>query len=132
MKYSLDSNIVIALLNNHADMMQKIRQYHVNDFVISSIVMFELYFGAQKSQRTAKNLLKLQKLAFPILHFTENDANIAGELNQQGTPIGAYDVLIAGQAINNNLVLVSHNVKEFARIPELTLEDWLYEESKFS
>lgn len=129
MTYSLDSNIVIALLNNHADITHKIRQHHVNDFVISSIVMFELYFGAQKSQRTAENLLKLQKLAFPILDFTENDANIAGrirnELNQQGTPIGAYDVLIAGQAINNNLVLVSHNVKEFARIPELALEDWL-------
>ncbi len=129
MKYSLDTNIVIALLNGNADVLQKIKSLKMSDCVVSSVVMFELYFGAEKSKRTRENLEKLLKLRFNILEFNENDGKVAGrirhELNQKGTPIGAYDVLIAGQAINRDLILITHNVKEFNRIAELKLEDWL-------
>ncbi|MBS9780409.1 MAG: type II toxin-antitoxin system VapC family toxin [Moraxellaceae bacterium] len=129
MKYSLDTNIVIALLNGNVEVLHKIKSLKMRECVVSSVVMFELYFGAEKSKRTRENLEKLLKLKFQILEFNENDGKVAGrirnELNQKGTPIGAYDVLIAGQAINRDLVLITHNVKEFNRIAELKLEDWL-------
>mgnify|MGYP000853479929 FL=1 len=123
MKYLLDSNAVIALLNKNPDFIQKITQYIPQDFALSSIVLFELTFGAYKSQKTAENLAKLAKLPFE-----QADAQCAGEiradLQRQGTPIGAYDVLIAGQAVAQDLVLITHNVQEFSRVAQLKFEDW--------
>jgi tRNA(fMet)-specific endonuclease VapC len=63
-----------------------------------------------------------------VLDFDKEDAQQAGEvralLASNGTPIGAYDVLIAGQAVARNLILVTHNTREFGRVPGLRLEDW--------
>lgn len=129
MKYLLDSNAVIALLNKNTDFIQKITQHQPSDFALSSIVLFELTFGAYKSQKTAENLAKLQKLPFILLQFEQADAECAGkiraDLQKQGKPIGAYDVLIAGQAIAQDLVLITHNVQEFERVENLRFEDWL-------
>ncbi|MFW2176964.1 MULTISPECIES: type II toxin-antitoxin system VapC family toxin [unclassified Moraxella] len=129
MSYLLDTNAVIAILNDNLDFLQKVQRHHPKDLKISSIVMFELYFGAYKSQRMQQNLKKLQFLPFEILNFTAEDGLLAGrfrqELKLKGTPIGAYDVLIAGQAVNHNLTLITDNVDEFSRIAELTIENWL-------
>lgn len=94
----------------------------------SSLVMFELMFGAFNSARAAENLNRLAQLAFPILDFDENDAKAAGEiraaLRRAGTPIGPCDLLIAGQAKACGLVLITSNRSEFARVDELRVEDW--------
>lgn len=128
MKYLLDSNALIALLNKNPDFIQKITQYSPQDFALSSIVLFELTFGAYKSQKTAENLAKLAKLPFALLPFEQADAQCAGEiradLQRKGTPIGAYDVLIVGQAVAQDLVLITHNVQEFSRVAQLKFEDW--------
>ena len=67
--------------------------------------------------------------AFTILPFDEKDARIAGrvraELMKSGTPIGPYDIQIAAQGLSRGLTVVTHNTKEFERIPELKLEDWV-------
>lgn len=129
MKYLLDTNAVIAILNADERFFKKLEQYNKSDFVISSIVLSELYYGAYKSQRTADNLAKIKLLSFEILQFNQNDADVAGEirafLEKKGTPIGSYDTLIAGQALANNLTLITHNVREFERVQGLLLEDWL-------
>ncbi|MDH2998847.1 pilus assembly protein [Pasteurellaceae bacterium LFhippo2] len=129
MKYLLDTNAIIAILNQNMSFINQLKQYRPSDFGLSSIVLFELCYGAEKSQRKAENLAKLDKLPFEIIPFTATDARIAGkiraELAIQGNPIGPYDVQIAAQAMSNNLVLITHNTKEFKRITDLKFEDWL-------
>lgn len=129
MKYLLDTNVVIAILNGDERFLTKLEQYDENEFVISSIVLSELYYGAYKSQRKTQNLDKIKLLPFKVVQFNQTDADIAGkiraDLESKGTPIGAYDTLIAGQAVAQNLVLITHNVGEFQRVDGLKIEDWL-------
>lgn len=97
---------------------------------ISSIVLFELYYGAAKSSERGRNEAAIQRFmeSFPELAFTIEDARFAGEiretLRRKGTPIGPYDLLIAGQALSRGLTLVTNNKREFARVDGLMLEDW--------
>ena len=87
---------------------------------MSSIVSYELSFGAYSSQRVEQNLQIIEGLQFDVLEFSKSDAHAAGEiradLKKQGTPIGPYDVLIGGQAIARSLILVTNNMKEFKRV----------------
>ena len=90
--------------------------------------MHELYYGAFTSQRVDQNVARVDALQFPVLEFDEEDARHAGEVRAhlavKGTPIGPYDVLIAGQARARKLTLVTHNTTEFQRVPGLKVEDW--------
>ena len=128
MKYLLDSNAVIALMKGHSGFLARLRQHQPQDFGISAIVAHELFYGANKGQRTAENLARIEALRFETLDFDREDARHAGairaELAAAGTPIGPYDVLIAGQAIARDLMLITHNVREFQRVPSLRFEDW--------
>lgn len=129
MRYVFDTNAVIALMKKNPVFLSKLKQHSPTDIAVPSIVIFELYYGAYKSQKVSENLAKLKRIPFRILPFTLEDAQIAGkirsELTQSGTPIGGYDTLIAAQAVSRNLILVTHNVREFVRIDELNWEDWL-------
>jgi len=128
MKFLLDSNAIIALLRGHPGFLARLRQHQPQDFGIPSIVMHELYYGAYKGQRRVENVDRVDALQFEVLDFDREDARQAGELRAQlaaaGTPIGPYDVMIAGQAIARALALVTHNLREFQRIPKLRVEDW--------
>lgn len=129
MKYLLDANAVIALLNDTRSLTaQRARRHKPTDVGISAIVVHELYYGAFKSQRTARNVALVDTLQFEVLEFGHQDARQAGEvralLAARGTPIGPYDVLIAGQARARGLILVTHNTAEFSRVPALRIEDW--------
>ena len=97
--------------------------------VLSSIVMSELMYGAFNSQRIDINLDRLSRLNFPVIDFDETDAKIAGairaSLKRAGTPIGAYDLLIAAQARARGLIMVTNNVAEFGRVDGLVVEDWI-------
>jgi tRNA(fMet)-specific endonuclease VapC len=129
MAYLLDTNAVIALLNDTTSKTAlRARRENPDDVAISAIVMHELYCGAFSSRRAAQNAALIDDLQFVVLDFDKEDARQAGEvramLASKGTPIGAYDVLIAGQAVERNLILVTHNTREFGRVPGLRLEDW--------
>ncbi|MCP3023818.1 type II toxin-antitoxin system VapC family toxin [Cupriavidus basilensis] len=128
MKFLLDSNAVIALLRGHAGFLNRLRQHQPQDFGIPAIVAHELFYGAFKSQRATENLARVEGLQFEVLDFDREDARHAGELRAAlataGTPIGPYDVLIAGQARARSLTLVTHNTREFQRVPGLRVEDW--------
>ncbi|KAI3603014.1 VapC toxin protein (plasmid) [Cupriavidus necator H850] len=128
MKYLLDANAVIAMLKGERTLLERLRAHLPTDFGLPSIVAHELYYGAYKSQRAAANLGRIEALQFEVVPFDAEDAQHAGEIRAQlaaaGTPIGPYDVLIAGQARARNLILVTHNVREFARVAQLNVEDW--------
>ena len=129
MRYMLDSNAVIALLNDpEGPLSQRVRTLQPSDFGLSSIVVHELYFGAFKSQRRDQNLALVDKLRFEVVPFDREDARHAGDVRAalaiQGISIGGYDVLIAGQALARAMTLVTRNVREFARVQGLHVENW--------
>ena len=129
MKYLLDSNTVIALLNDtKSRTARRARRQKPGDIGISAIVLHELYYGAHKSQRVALNVAAVDSLRFSVVHFDEEDARNTGELRallrSRGTPIGPYDILIAGQAKARRLTLITRNTAEFARVPDLRIDDW--------
>ena len=135
MSYLLDSNLCIRILNKKLSP----RAQHLVDqeiqlqekLYISTIVLHELWYGIAKSvqkERNVRNLLRFLVLPFEVLGFDAEDAQIAGEIRGElalrGTPIGPYDVLIAGQAIARGLTLVTANTREFSRVKGLKLKDW--------
>jgi tRNA(fMet)-specific endonuclease VapC len=129
MRYLLDANAVIALLNDTTSKTaQRGRRERAGDVAISAIVAHELFYGAFRSRRTTQNLALIDALQFIVLEFDKEDARQAGEvralLASKGTPIGPYDVLIAGQAVARDMMLVTHNTQEFGRVPGLRVEDW--------
>ncbi|MET4690689.1 type II toxin-antitoxin system VapC family toxin [Sinorhizobium fredii] len=127
----LDTNAVIALIGRRSDtLVSRVLYSPQGSIGLPSVVAYELYFGAQKSAKVQHNLetLRLLMADFPILDFDQNDAFVAGEIRAalaaKGTPIGPYDVLIAGQAKARGLTLVTNNVGEFNRVENLQVEDW--------
>jgi tRNA(fMet)-specific endonuclease VapC len=128
-RYLLDSNAVIALLNNTtSNAARRVRREKPSDVAIPAIVAHELFYGAFKSSRAVRNLALVDALQFAILEFDREDARQAGAIRallaSKGTPIGPYDVLIAGQAVARSLILVTNNTQEFGRVPGLQFEDW--------
>lgn len=128
MRYLLDTNVVIGLSKGLSSLERRIRQETLTDVGLSVIALHELYFGAYKGQRVAANLDAIADLNFDIVQFDKEDARSAGEIRASlaatGRPIGPYDVLIAGQAVAKGLTLVTHNIREFSRVPGLQIEDW--------
>ena len=133
-KWLLDTNAVIALVARRSEpLLRRVEATEPGALAISSIVAHELYFGAYRSQKIEFNLetLRLLFADLEILDLDQEDARAAGEIRadlaRRGTPIGPYDLLIAGQAMARGLPLVSNNTAEFERIAGLKLEDWTRE-----
>lgn len=130
MAYLLDTNAVIALMKNHAQVVGRIRQVGRFDLVICAPVEAELWFGVNNSKRVDENRRHLLTLLqwLPSLPFHGEAPRLCGEiradLSRRGTPIGPYDLQIAAIALANDCVLVSHNTAEFSRVTGLKLEDW--------
>ena len=128
-RYLLDANAVIDLLNDAgSNAARRLRRQQPSDVAIPAIVAHELFYGAFKSRRAAQNVALIDALQFAVLEFDKEDARQAGAIRailaSQGTPIGPYDVLIAGQAVARKLILVTHNTQELERVPGLRFEDW--------
>lgn len=128
MKFLLDTNAVIEIIAGNSGLIARLAEYLPADFAVSSVVMHELYFGAYKSVKVENNLARVEALRFAVIDLTTSDAKVAGsiraDLKAKGTPIGPYDLLIAGQAVSRSLTLITNNVKEFSRVPGLQYEDW--------
>jgi tRNA(fMet)-specific endonuclease VapC len=130
-EYLLDTNTVIALVGRKSDaVLARLDRVQPGAAGISSIVAHELFFGAYKSQKVEHNLetLRLLFADLVILDFDRGDARAAGDIRaglaRKGTPIGPFDVLIAGQAKHRGAILVTNNIGEFRRVEDLRLEDW--------
>lgn len=127
----LDTNAVIALVGRRSDeLLRRVEASEPGSLAVSAVVAHELWYGAYRSQKVSYNLetLRLLFADLAILDLDPEDARVAGEIRaelaRQGTPIGPYDILIAGQAKARGLVLVTNNTKEFSRVAGLKLEDW--------
>lgn len=128
MRYLPDTNVFIALAAGRDAILRRLRFIATHDIGLSAIVHYELFFGAFKGSRSQDSLSNIDQLRFPRVPFDEQDAFHAGEirayLQARGTPIGSYDVLIAGQALARDLTLVTRNVREFSRVEGLRVENW--------
>lgn len=132
MRFLLDTNICIYIIKRKPpQVLSQFQNLDPSDVGISSITVAELEYGAYKSQRIEQNRAALSQFLIPleILPFDETSTRLYGELRsileQQGTIIGAMDLLIAAQAKSHNLILVTNNVNEFSRIPDLMLQNWV-------
>lgn len=134
MRYLLDTKACIALINGTVPSVRSRfdNAVHAREAVfVSSVVTFELWYGVSKSARRTWNEQRLKAfLSGPITELTlgSEEAQVAGRLRAAletaGRPIGAYDYLIAGQALHHNLILITANIREFSRVKGLMLEDW--------
>ena len=132
--YLLDTNACIALINGtEINVRRRFKRAMGRESVIllSSIVASELWYGVATSQRKDRNTQRLETFLSGPLEwavFDEDDARAAGtiraELETVGRPVGAYDVLLAGQARRRAATLVTSNTKEFAQVQGLKWEDW--------
>lgn len=132
--YLLDTNVCIGLINGTAAGLRRRFQRAVardSVMLLSSVVAFELWYGAAKSQRKESNTQRLETFfagPLEVAAFDDEDAREAGtvraELEAAGTPIGAYDVLLAGQARRRGATLVTSNARGFDRVTGLKWEDW--------
>ena len=131
MRFLLDTNALSSLAARHPAFVARSRRYSTADFGISAIVAFEFQFGILRSARAEVNAANFRRLRLEVVPFDADDsaaaAAVRANLATLGSPIGPYDTLIAGQALARDLTLITHNTREFARVPRLKLEDWLAE-----
>ncbi len=128
--YVLDTNTLIYFFKGVGNVAKSLLANPPNRIGIPTVALYELEVGIAKSVYPEERMKQLQSLLSitSILPFGTDEAecaaNIRATLEKQGTPIGPYDVLIAGTALANKGVLVTHNLKEFERIRGLNIEDW--------
>jgi tRNA(fMet)-specific endonuclease VapC len=131
MKWMLDTDTCIAIIKGKPpSVLKKLRGKSVGQVGISSITLGELAFGAAKSSRRDESRAALAEflLALEIASFDSDAASSYGQLRalleKRGTPIGPLDTLIGAHAAALDVVLVTHNTREFGRVDALRLEDW--------
>ncbi len=134
MKYMLDTNIVIyAIKHKPARVFDQLKAHLSDGLCLSAITLAEMEHGIQKSAFPAKNRAALLQFLtiLDVLPFDDRAAiaygSICAYLQKQGTPIGTMDMLIAGHAQAEGLTLVTNNVREFQRVPDLVIENWAAE-----
>ncbi len=132
MRYLLDTNICIYIANKKPQsVLARLRDLKAGDVGMSVITYLELIFGAWKSQHREANLQRIKRLEqlIPVLPLDagagQHYGQLRAELQRKGSPIGAYDLLIAAQALSLGLTLVTNNTREFRRVPQLIVEDWV-------
>ena len=136
MKYMLDTNICIYLIKQQPkEVIDKFHGISPGEIAISTITVAEMMYGVGKSQHKEKNKSALDSFLAPleIVDFDIQAAQLYGivraYLEKRGTLIGAYDLMIAAHAISLGLVLVTNNEREFQRVPDLIVENWVNQEN---
>lgn len=130
LRYMLDTNICVRVLK--ADVTSKLVgrfNRHAEQLCISSIVLAELHFGAENSQRVAENLIGIEQFVARLSVVLDFDAAAAADFGRikvalRKAPIGPLDTLIAAHARSRDLVVITGNLAEFERVPGLVVEDW--------
>ena len=132
MKFMLDTNTCIYIIKRKpSEVIKRFKRTNISQIGISSITLSELSYGVSKSSKPEKNQLALAQFIAPlvILPYGDEAAPYYGELRayleKQGTPIGSLDMLIAAHALSNACTLVTNNKKEFIRIPNLKIDNWV-------
>lgn len=127
----LDTDVVIHTVRHRPEAVRRMFLRHQGQMCMSTVTLMELVFGAEKSAQPYRNLKDIESFSarLDVLAYDEGAANHTGrirnELTRLGTPIGPYDVMIAGHARSRGLTVVTANTKEFERVPGLVLENWI-------
>ena len=131
-RFMLDTNTCIYIIKQKpAKVIERFRQTEVSQIGISSITLSELQFGVAKSSRPEQNQIALTQFVAPleIMAYDDGAAQYYGDLRagleRAGAPIGAMDMLIAAHALSLDCILITNNQKEFARIPNLKIDNWI-------
>ena len=134
MKYMLDTNVCIHVIKRKVPkVIANFLMHDSDDLCISAITYGELMHGVEKSQAVERNraAITLFLSAISILPFDSKAAEeygaVRASLERSGTPIGPMDMLIAGHAKSQGLILVTNNTREFLRVEDLVVEDWTKE-----
>jgi tRNA(fMet)-specific endonuclease VapC len=135
MKYLLDTDICINLIRyKPPEILRRFAALSVGDVGVSAITAAELQHGVNKSQHPEDNRRALEQFLIPLVvapfdHVAAARYGIVrAALERQGTPIGALDTLIAAHALSLDVTLVSDNVREFGRVPGLSVVNWAVDE----
>ena len=131
-KMMLDTNICIYIIKNRPkSVKEKFREFEIGELCISSITVSELMYGAYKSEYTEKNLQAINEFLMPF-ELVDYDymasvayGKVRADLEKRGQVIGGMDMQIAGHALSLNLTLVTNNTREFKRVKDLKLENWV-------
>ena len=128
--YLLDTNTVIYFFKGKGRVAERMLSVSRREIALSAIVLHELETGIAKSNDPSARRKQLDALV-DATHFqpfgkaeAEVAASIRAQLESAGTPIGPFDTLIAASALANGMTLVTHNLREFSRVPKLAVEDW--------
>lgn len=132
MKYMLDTNICIHVIKHKpASVLAQFQQHTPQDMCISSITLAELEYGVEKSSYPEKNRVALTMFLSGITVLPFDDAaaieygRIRADLEKKGTPIGPNDMLIAAHAKSHRLPIITNNTREFDRVDDLKVENWV-------
>jgi tRNA(fMet)-specific endonuclease VapC len=130
LKYMLDTNVCVRVLRDRPESLRQRFNAEGSSLSISSVVLYELLYGAAKSARPVENRHGVESFAerLKLLDFDSDAAAHAGEiradLEQRGKVIGAYDLLMAGHARSRGLIVITGNLGEFQRVDGLRCENW--------
>lgn len=131
LRYMLDTNICIYVIKQRPAAAQQHFNAHASRLCISSVTVAELMYGAEKSAKPEHNLSIVESFCarLAVLQFDESAAGHFGQiraaLERAGTPIGAYDLMIAAHARSHGLTVITNNEREFNRVPGLVVENWV-------
>jgi len=131
MKWMLDTSACIAAMKGNSGVLEKLQSFSPHDLGVSMITVYELWSGIELCKSPEKEAPKVEAFLLPlhVLPFDQRSARVAArvraDLQRKGTPIGPYDVLIAGHALSLEVGLVSGNISEFQRVTDLLVENWV-------
>ncbi len=130
MKYLLDSNICIHFLRGKYNIIEKLNEIGIDNCAISEITLAELVFGAEKSDNPKKNHKLIEKFIgqlsiLPIFDAIQTYGKEKARLQSEGKMISDFDLLIGCTSIENDLIMVTENIKEFDRIKGIRIENWV-------
>ncbi|MCD4845741.1 MAG: type II toxin-antitoxin system VapC family toxin [Methanosarcinales archaeon] len=131
MKYLLDTNICIYLINGNETLKKKVKEIGIFSLSVSNATLAELYFGAYNSKKVDANLKRIDEFKKNLTVYSDNNTSaeafgrFKSKLRSEGKIIEDFDILIASIAFVNNCILVTNNPNHFERIDELKIENWV-------
>ncbi|MFM6070251.1 MAG: type II toxin-antitoxin system VapC family toxin [Dolichospermum sp.] len=135
MAYLLDTCVVSDFVKGEQNTLKQIKLISPRDLFISSLTVMEIKYGLAINPAKAikiQPLIETFLISITVLNFTLQEAEKAAEIRSilkiAGSPIGSYDVLIAATALSHNLMIITSNVREFQRVPNLQIENWRFPE----
>lgn len=130
MKYLLDTNICIHFFRGQFDLDKRFLEVGIENCAISEITLAELVYGAEISSNPAKNHKLIEDFSekitiLPIIESIYRYGKEKARLRKKGELISDFDLLIGSTSIEHELIMVTENVKEFARISKIKVENWI-------